>query len=246
VAFVRSADTYDLLSPPEARLPREREFLLHWAGAGVRVLELACGPGAHAHALAGAGVPGRRVLATDLSPAMVQKAAQTYKVHGLEYRMADMLAPPEGPFDRVFILGNSLNLLPDEARVGEALAALRRVMAPGASLLLQGLNPAAAGALLPKQVVKTARREGVEILVVKSLVPHQGRRALTLSSFQVDGGKRWESASETAILLDLGAARLGDLLGSAGFERLEWYGGMDRSPFVEPQSVDWVVVAQRP
>lgn len=245
MAFVSTAETYDLFSDPQKRLAREKAFLLRWAGNAERILELACGPGAHAHALATADIPGRMVLATDLSAPMVSKAAKTYQVHGLSYRVADMLSPPPGPFDRVYILGNSLNLLAEEAGVGNALRALKGVLAPGGSFLLQVLNPKAPGALESKQVIKSAQRDGVEVLAVKSLVPHVGRRTLTLSSFQRDASGNWESSSETAVLLDLEHTRLGELLSEAGYAGLEWFGGMDGSPLVESESADLVVVAKR-
>jgi SAM-dependent methyltransferase len=107
--------------------------------AGDRVLELACGTGEDAVHLGRRGV---RVLATDASEAMVEKArakavglGETVEVRRLAIENLSTLA---GPFDGAFSDFGGLNCVADPAAVGKSLAGLLR---PGAPLLLCVMGP---------------------------------------------------------------------------------------------------------
>ncbi|HEY0553054.1 MAG TPA: class I SAM-dependent methyltransferase [Thermoanaerobaculia bacterium] len=106
---------------------------------GDRVLELACGTGEDAVHLGQRGV---RVLATDASAAMVEKArakaaglGETVEVHQLAI---EDLATLDGPFDGAFSNFGGLNCVADPAAVALILADLLR---PGAPLLLCVMGP---------------------------------------------------------------------------------------------------------
>jgi SAM-dependent methyltransferase len=242
--FNRIAAAYDLLSPPGERLAREGAALAAWAGSARRVLELACGTGAHAAFLAGSAK--RKVVACDLSRSMIAQAKGKHTHRGLRFAVADMRQPPAGPFDRAMILGNSLNLLPDRAAVAVCLAAVRAVLAPGGSFLLQVINPDNERHRQPRLTVRSGAVEGRELAAVKSLSPHGDRHLLSLSSFTHGANGVWESASETSVLLDLRHDELDLLLAEAGFPTRRWRGGMDGSAFDPVASPDLVVEAVVP
>jgi SAM-dependent methyltransferase len=106
---------------------------------GDRVLELACGTGEDAVHLGRRGV---RVLATDASEAMVEKARAKAAGLGepveLRHLAIEDLATLAGPFDGAFSNFGGLNCVADLSAVGKTLADLLR---PGAPLLLCVMGP---------------------------------------------------------------------------------------------------------
>jgi SAM-dependent methyltransferase len=100
-----------------------------------------------------------RVTGVDVSPAIV--AAARARHPGLDAAQADVRALPfeEGAFDAI-VSNSTLDHLPGWAAVGEGIAELRRVLKPGAPLLItldNALNPAVAARgplrpLLPAQL----------------------------------------------------------------------------------------------
>jgi len=157
--FEALAPTYDasFTATPLGTLLREAVWRRLDArfSPGNRVLELACGTGEDAVHLARRGV---RVVATDASPAMVEKAHRKVAAAGLaelvEVRQMDMeQLPPlpvegwemgeggrggEVPFDGAFSDFGGLNCVADLRAVALALA---RRLRPGAPVLLCVMGP---------------------------------------------------------------------------------------------------------
>jgi SAM-dependent methyltransferase len=105
-----------------------------------RLLELGCGTGEHARALAGEGW---EVLAVDRSESMLAAASEEPVPANLRFVEGDLAVLDElveGTFGGAVCLGNTLPHLADEAALGRFAAALARVLEPGAPLLLQILN----------------------------------------------------------------------------------------------------------
>lgn len=114
--------------------PFDRELLDRFA-AGVKdvglACDLGCGPGQVARYLHERGV---RVMGIDLSPAMVERAAQL--VPGVEFRQGDMSALdlPDESFAGIAAF-YSLIHIPRE-NLAATLTELRRVLRPGGLLLI--------------------------------------------------------------------------------------------------------------
>lgn len=107
-----------------------------------RVLDLGCGSGAHAIALAAAGV---EVTAIDPSEAMIKLAQVNaanagVKVDFMQATTVDMLADHKSKFDSILCLGNTLPHILDEEKLRGTMAAAKSLLAPGGHLILQLLN----------------------------------------------------------------------------------------------------------
>lgn len=103
---------------------RRRSIELLAPGAGERVLIVGVGTGSDLPHIP----PGVEVLATDLTPAMLEQA-RAHARPGIEYRVMDGMALelPGGSFDAA-ILHMLLEVIPDPAR---CLAEVARVLKPG-------------------------------------------------------------------------------------------------------------------
>jgi len=160
-AFDRIAEAYDLLVNEPKRWAYEGDALMRWlAGAGQqrrRVLDVGCGTGFHARHLA--GNCDADVTAIDPARQMLE-AAQT-KPFGDRVRWARASAerPPNGPYDLILVLGNTLSLI---AWPGDVLRALAAVAAPGALLVIQTLDYAALREAGPERVERTGSRMSIE------------------------------------------------------------------------------------
>lgn len=140
--FDRSAPSYDDQIAPNPAMQYMRRIslstLLSTFRSGQRVLEIGCGTGEEAVALARHGI---RVLATDLSPQMVQRAQRRAIAAGLDGRIqvrclaAGQLVTlqdewGEGAFEGAYSSFGPLNGEPNLGPVSEALSILLRRGSP--------------------------------------------------------------------------------------------------------------------
>lgn len=130
-----------LIAWPE-RLEREGPLLESTLASGPsrRILDLGCGPGEHARALAGRGF---EVVGVDRSPAMLRQATAAPLPPGLSFVEGDLTAlgaAVEGPFGGALCLGNTLPHLADEETLGRFVRGLAALLSPGAPLVVQTLG----------------------------------------------------------------------------------------------------------
>lgn len=230
MGFTRSAAVYDLMTDPAARLEREGPFLASQIHPEARVLDVACGTGAHARFLAEHGA---HVTARDLSPDMIAYA-RAHRAHpNLTFETGDMTRPPVGPFDWILCLGNSINLLPTVDTVRAALSAWAGVLSPSGRILIQTQNPAARGGEHLRH--REGSIDGQPAVVVKSMVAGEQGRLLTLSGWV---GSPRNTFSEATVLLDLGMRELADMLQATDLHAERWWGGFGGAPFEPTRSLD--------
>jgi glycine/sarcosine N-methyltransferase len=113
------------------------------ASRGVRrVLDVACGTGLHARALAERGV---QVVAADASGTMLEEAKARAgdaagRIEWLYAPMETIARAAAGPFDAILCLGNSLPHLLTDAQLHAAIQGFRALLAPAGIAVVQLLN----------------------------------------------------------------------------------------------------------
>lgn len=135
-AYQRRLD--EIMARGEAR-GRQRVIDLLQVKPGMRVLDLACGPGTLSRPLAAQASPGGELVGVDLAPGMIE-LARTAGIPNATFEVMDIeqLTFQDASFDAA-ACGHGLQFVPDLSR---ALEQVRRVLRPGsrfaASIPLNG------------------------------------------------------------------------------------------------------------
>jgi ubiquinone/menaquinone biosynthesis C-methylase UbiE len=116
----------DIMSRGES-IGRMRALELVDARPGMRILDLACGPGSLSRPLAAMVSPGGEVVGVDLAPGMIA-LARSMKIPGARFELMDIeqLKLGDGSFDAA-VCGHGFQFAPDLPR---ALREARRVLRP--------------------------------------------------------------------------------------------------------------------
>jgi SAM-dependent methyltransferase len=134
----------DLTSPAATRMPgavaRTVDLVMSGLRPGATALDLGCGPGIYAQALAQRGCT---VTGVDFNSAALAHA-RAQDVAGIQYMEADYTAAmPAGPFDLVVLIYLDFGTHPPETQ-RSLLAGVRQRLRPGGRLVLDFLDEPAA------------------------------------------------------------------------------------------------------
>ena len=141
--FGRIGEAYDLVFAGEvARTEAQAQFAQHVLGLRPRqrVLDVCCGPGRHALALARRGL---LVTGVDREPGMLALARQRARASGLQVQWVQADArqlPRLGPFHAALCLFSSWGYAADPAQDRVVLAAVAQRLLPGGRFLLDVPN----------------------------------------------------------------------------------------------------------
>jgi len=124
-AYQRRLD--DIMARGES-IGRQRAIDLAGVGPGMKVLDLACGPGNLTRRLAALAGPGGEVVGVDLAPGMIG-LAMAAGIANARFEVMDIerLGFPDASFD-VAVCGHGIQFAPD---LGQALREARRVLRLG-------------------------------------------------------------------------------------------------------------------
>ena len=244
--YDRLADLFDVMTDWRSRLAFELPFLQQTLNdhAASSVLDVACGTGWHAIALAQAGW---RAAGADVSPAMIARARE-HAVHAgvsVPFVVSDFehleQAVPE-LFDAVLCLGNSLPHLLSLAALQQAVRQMRQRLRPGSVLIVHNLNY--------DQRLKTQPRFFAANGSADSLVWRFADYGAEFITFHTALFERhdaaWSVRVNSTLQRPLLAADLDEAVCNAGFVNLRHFGALDGSPFDLEHSADLVLMAEVP
>jgi SAM-dependent methyltransferase len=192
------AAVYDFLVPDGVLTPEgsAATFMpyLDPLGAGTRVLDCAAGTGQLAVGLA---LRGFEVVASDASPAMVERTQRLAARHGVRLtaatcRWEELERQGWAPFDAVLCVGNSITHAPGRDARRAALRAMAGVMRPGALLAITSRK------------WELVRAGGSGLRVEDNLVVRDGARGLVVHAWSL--APTWDEAHH----LDVAVALIGD------------------------------------
>lgn len=198
---------------------------------GDRVLDLACGPGRHAAALASRGT---RVTGFDLSLTLL-RTAQRRGSHSLVRGDMRALAFRDGRFDAVVNLFTSFGYFDRDEQHQEVLDEVARVLRPGGRLVLDFLNAPLVRARL---VQRDSGRLGDRRVVQERRMSDDGRYVVKTISLEGEGRQFMERVR----LYD--GDELGAMARRAGLRVEEVFGDYDGAPWT-PSTPRLLLVASR-
>ena len=225
-----------------ASLPPERAETPAALGSG-GILDVGCGTGAHALALAAAGLV---VTGVDRSEAMITEARaaeerarqegrlpQDARIQWVVGDILDVNALEGRWYRAVLALGNALLSFGEEAEVRAGLEAMVRLTAPGGTLLLQYLNGGKIRSSGRLSVKGSPSGEGEEIWLRHHFSAGKELRFHSYRLLRRDGV--WQVEFEHHPMVDLAVERVQQYL-RRQFERVEVFEGLSGTAFRAEES----------
>ncbi|MEM7377005.1 MAG: class I SAM-dependent methyltransferase [Pseudomonadota bacterium] len=209
--------------------------------APCRVLDIGCGTGKLACALAARG---HAVTGLDPSDAMLTVARRKPAADRVQWHQGDATTlPTDTPFDLITLTGHAIQCLRTDAEVTGLLAAVADILAPGGTFAFESRNP---------QRDWVAEWEGrVAHATTASGQPvreHTAAERLDDGGIRVTQHYRFDDGTELAHTDDLGFLSLTEFehaLAAAGLQIHTLYGDWHAGPFVPTQSREMVFLAGR-
>ena len=206
-----------------------------------RAVEVACGTGLYARALAACGLS---VVATDVSPAMLEQAraipvAGPRRIEWVQATMQDVADRVSGPFDALLCMGNSLPHLLTDADLATAAKGFARLLSPGGVAVIQLLNyhrVLARG----ERFVGASRQGDREYIRFYDFLGELLRFNILELEWAAAGADPASRFHQTT-LRPWRTEQVADALRGGGFAWVELFGGLDRSAF-DPQESDTVLM----
>ena len=218
---------YDRIFPVDLQA---LSFLGSGLQPGSRVLDIACGTGGYSLGLAERG---HRVTGIDLDQAMIRRARE--KAGDLaeppDFRVMDMLSLTrslEPGFDRIFCIGNSLVHLQGDEQIARLLADCFFLLRPQGELVVQIINY---DRILSRDLttLPTLHDEAASLEFRRSYDPDRAAgKVIFRTELRMEEGRR-VIRNEIPLRI-VTEEKLTALVRTAGFQRIETFGGFDRRP----------------
>ncbi|MGL4345407.1 MAG: class I SAM-dependent methyltransferase [Cellulosilyticaceae bacterium] len=205
------------------------------------VIDIACGTGSQAIALAKAGYG---MTAIDQSEGMIQSAteeAETQKVT-MATCVCGMLEIPQtitGHFDGAFCIGNSLVHLEDEDQVTAFMGYVYHILKPGAKMVIQIINYSR---ILEQEIRGLPLIENNEAGVAfHRHYEVEGDKILFHTKLEAEG----EILENTVTLIPISWEKIEKITQWVGFTVEQTFGSYTNEPFEPQKSMHWIGVLRK-
>jgi SAM-dependent methyltransferase len=248
---------YDRFVNWERRLSYELPFVEGQLAAvdAQSVLDVACGTGAHAIALARRGYD---VSGADLSAGMIGRARQSAMAAGADAPLqggvrfvvagfGELAAQLGAGFDALLCLGNSLPHVLTPGDLAGTLDDFAACLRPGGLLLVQNRNFDAVVADRARWMVPQSSREGNHEWLFLRFYDFNADGTLTFQvvTLERDGLGAWQQRVDATPLYPWQHAELVEAIRDAGFGDIRCYGDMAGASFDRSVSGNLVITARR-
>ncbi|MEK4359502.1 class I SAM-dependent methyltransferase [Paenibacillus sp. FSL M7-1455] len=220
---------------------REVKKMISWLNlpSGARVLDLCCGTGRHALALADSGY---RVSGVDLSDVLLREARKSDDRGRVEWHQADMRSLPlDGGFDAVLNLFTSFGYFREDGEQLKVLREIYRMLKPGGRFIIDFMN----SPYVRSHLVPESRREaeGQRIVEKRRIERDFVIKDITITPLQGDGEQRQYHERVKLYTLE----QMKQMLADAGLAVDEVHGGYDEDEgYEERTSERMIFVGHRP
>lgn len=237
--YNRLADLYDGMTQFDARIDAQRALLseLLIRHPARRAVDMGCGTGVHAVALAQLGLD---VTGVDVSAGMLEKAHAHADETGVtvEFVQGDFLAAiPRPPADLILCLGNSIPHLDSRAALTEVLTHWRGLLGSQGRAVIQLLNYARV--LASGERIVNIRRDG-EATIVRFYDFLEETLRFNILTIRDENG-RLSHELQSTMLFPFVRDDFETAAQQAGFRSIEFFGSLQLSPF-SSESTDLVVM----
>jgi SAM-dependent methyltransferase len=237
-------DVYEAMIDWPKRLANEEPFyrrLIERTGAK-SAIDVACGTGRHAAMLHGLAL---RVEGADVSPAMIQRAQETFGISDTlrwVVRSFDQPVAQPGTFDLALCVGNSLALAGELEVVRRAIREMLRAVRDGGSIVVQVLNlwRLPDGPCIWQKCRRTSLAQR-EVLITKGVHRCGERGYVDLVVTVLDAGPQMRC--ESVPFLGLETAQLEQMARQSGAAQVRFTGSYQEQPYDRLASTDLVMVA---
>lgn len=247
---VFSAD-YDRFVDWQSRLTYELPFIEEQLAAvgARRLLDAACGTGAHAIALARRGYS---AVGTDLSAGMIERARQNASAVNSTARFVvagfgQLAEQVGGPFDALLCLGNSLSHALSTEELERTLCDFAAMLRPGGLLLVQNRNFDQVLAQRQRWIEPQSHREDeADWLFVRFYDwGPDGDLTFNVLTLKRDAPDQpWRQQATATRLQPWRRAELVEVLQAAGFTQIIAWGDMQGTPFDSQTSGNLILTAR--
>lgn len=213
------------------------------------VLDVACGTGRHALALAERGYD---VTGTDVSVGMIEQARESAKIQGLSVNFVvagfgELTQNVGGEFDALLCLGSSLPHVSSPAALTPALNDFAAVLRPGGLVFIQNRNfdlvLKEKKRWMPPQWHREGRREWLFLRFYD--FDAGGSISFNVATLHREKDQPWQQRVSATQLWPLRQDDLLPALQAAGFEQVICYGSMEGAPFVPGTSPNLIISARK-
>ena len=203
---------------------------------GARVLDLACGYGRHALALAEAGY---NVIGLDYSRYLIKRAHEIFPHERVEYVVGDMRGPYDGgPFDAIVNFFTSFGYFDEDAENARVFDAVHDALAPGGRFVMDFLNA--------EVVRRTLVPESMDLVDGATVIQERAiEEPFVKKTIIINNPCSYELEFEESVWL-YSADDLRRMATNAGLVVDHIIGDYDASPFHPEESPRCILIAHRP